>query len=577
MLTLRPSPYLMASLLLILFGSLLAHRTQTNGGVVSVRDIRFAGTDGMIMSGLLYIPAGATHDDPAPGILAIHGYINSRETQDGFAIEFARRGYVVLALDQTGHGISDPPTFANGYGGPDGLRYLRSLDFVDKDNIGLEGHSMGGWAVAIATEVYPEAYRSILLVGSSTGTAGAPEGDAVSPRNLGIIFSEWDEFSRFMWSADIPKDIRISDKLKTVFGTTEQVEIGRLYGSVAEGTARKLYMPQVTHPGDHLSTEAIGNAMEWMQATLEGGHDLPPSDQIWYWKEIGTLLALLGAILFIFPCGVLLLHTRWYASLIEPVPEGMPITGFGRRITCILTFAIPVLTYFRLNHLGNQLIPVIMFWPQGVTTGIMVWAVGNGLITLILFMLWHTLSNRKKGGTTDHYGLTWQQRPVCPVVGQSFLMAAMVVSFIYLLLAISSWAFTIDFRFWVLAIKPMAPHHFLAYLAYLPPFIFFFLILGLALHGQLKSGTVANILLLAGGFVLLILVQYIPLLTGGIMPLAEPLLSIVAFQIVPLLTMVALISTFFFKMTGRIYIGAFINALFITWIIVAGQATQYGG
>lgn len=117
MLTLRPSPYLMASLLLILFGSLLAHRSQTNGGVVSVRDIRFAGTDGMIMSGLLYIPAGATHDDPAPGILAIHGYINSRETQDGFAIEFARRGYVVLALDQTGHGFSDPPAFANGYGG----------------------------------------------------------------------------------------------------------------------------------------------------------------------------------------------------------------------------------------------------------------------------------------------------------------------------------------------------------------------------------------------------------------------------------------------------------------------------
>ena len=82
---------------------------------------------------------------------------------------------------------------------------------------------------------------------------------------------------------------------------------------------------------------------------------------------------------------------------------------------------------------------------------------------------------------------------------------------------------------------------------------------------------------MAGGFVLLVLVQYIPLLTGGIMPLAEPLLSIVAFQIVPLLTVVALISTFFFKMTGRIYVGAFINALFITWSIVAGQATQYGG
>src|SRR2546428_14064146 len=72
------------------------------------------------MSGLLHTPRNATPKTPAPGILAVHGYINSRETQDGFAIEFARRGYVVLALDQTGHGYSDPPAFAGGFGGARG-------------------------------------------------------------------------------------------------------------------------------------------------------------------------------------------------------------------------------------------------------------------------------------------------------------------------------------------------------------------------------------------------------------------------------------------------------------------------
>src|SRR4029450_8134392 len=85
-----------------------------------------------------------------PGILAVHGYINSRETQDGFAIEFARRGYVVLALAQPGHAYSDGPAFANGFGGPDALAHLRSLAIVDKNNIGLEGHSMGGWTVLAA-------------------------------------------------------------------------------------------------------------------------------------------------------------------------------------------------------------------------------------------------------------------------------------------------------------------------------------------------------------------------------------------------------------------------------------------
>ena len=135
---------LVLALLLILVGGFVAYRVQTGGGKIAIRDVRFMGSNNIMMSGLLYIPKGVDAKNKAPGILAVHGYINSRETQDGFAIEFARRGYVVLALDETGHGYSDPPAFANGFGGIDGLKYLRSLDMVDLDNIGLEGHSMGG-------------------------------------------------------------------------------------------------------------------------------------------------------------------------------------------------------------------------------------------------------------------------------------------------------------------------------------------------------------------------------------------------------------------------------------------------
>ena len=160
---------------LILAGGLLAHFTQTAGGI-RIQDVRFKGAKGNTMSALLYIPPNATPQIPAPGILAVHGYINSRETQDGFAIEFARRGYVVLALDQTGHGYSDPPAFANGFGGPDGLAYLRSLEFVDKNNIGLEGHSMGGWTVLAAATAAPNDYKSMVLEGSSTGKPFAADG-----------------------------------------------------------------------------------------------------------------------------------------------------------------------------------------------------------------------------------------------------------------------------------------------------------------------------------------------------------------------------------------------------------------
>ena len=261
-------------LILILAGGLLAHLTQTSGGI-RIQDVRFKGAKGNTMSALLYIPANATPQIPAPGILAVHGYINSRETQDGFAIEFARRGYVVLALDQTGHGYSDPPAFANGFGGPDGLAYLRSLDFVDKTNIGLEGHSMGGWTVLAAATAMPNDYKSMVLEGSSTGKPFAADGTTSWPRNVALVFAQYEEFSTLMWGVDLARDVTKSPKLWAMFGTQGPVEPGKVYGDIAQGTARVLYTPAITHPAEHISHEAIGYSLDWFAKTLKGGTPPP--------------------------------------------------------------------------------------------------------------------------------------------------------------------------------------------------------------------------------------------------------------------------------------------------------------
>jgi hypothetical protein len=44
-----------------------------------------------------------------------------------------------------------------------------------------------------------------------------------------------------------------------------------------------------------------------------------------------------------------------------------------------------------------------------------------------------------------------------------------------------------------------------------------------------------------------------------------------------LTAVVGAISSFFYRRTGSIYVGAFVNALFVTWYIVAGQAIQFAG
>jgi pimeloyl-ACP methyl ester carboxylesterase len=573
------------ALLLILVGDLLASCIQTDWGNIKVRDIRFVGTNGTVMSALLYIPKGVTSDAPAPGILAIHGYINSRETQDGFAIEFARRGYVVLAMDQTGHGYSDPPAFANGYGAPDGLHYLAGLDIVDNKNIGLEGHSMGGWAIGVAADAYPDLYKAMVLEGSSTGTAGSPEGDANFPHNLGLVYSLWDEFSNNMWTAAIPKDIVSTDKLKEQFDTDKDVMVGQLYGSIEKGTARELWMPQNTHPGDHFSTAAIGDAISWFQQTLKGGNSLPPTNQVWYWKEIGNLIALIGMILLLFPVGSLLLQLDFFKGLAEATPEPKTVKGFGWWIGIILLAAIPVVTYFPFTELGVRLLPNAIF-PQMITDQLMVWALINAAISIVLFVLWHFIWNRKANG--GNYGLTWGTKLDWGKIGKALLLAVAVAFVAYLTLAFSGWLFNVDYRIWVFAVKPMSALQFQIFLCYFIPFLVFFLVLATVLQGELrpfrKNGQAfglcgemwINIVLLIVGFVGLLLFQYIPLMAGGTLAIPqENLFSIIAFQFLPIMTIAALVFTYFFRKTGHLYAGVFLTTILIVWIVVASQAIHF--
>ncbi len=560
-------------LVLILAGGAFAWATQTVGGI-QVRDVRFTGAKGNIMSALLYVPANATAQIPAPGILAVHGYINSRETQDGFAIEFARRGYVVLALDQTGHGYSDGPAFANGFGGPDGLAYLRGLEVVDKDNIGLEGHSMGGWTVLSAATAMPNDYKSMVLEGSSTGKPFAAEGTATWPRNVALVFAQYEEFSELMWGVDKARDVTQSPKLWALFGTQGPVEPGKVYGEIAQGTARVLYTPAITHPAEHISQEAIGYSLDWFAKTLKGGTPLPTDNQVWFRKEIGTLIALMGFVVLLLGVFDGLLEAPMFSHLRLPtVADGStPLEtarGGGWLGALLLSAFIPALTYYPAFALGGTFVAPSRFLPQGITNQILVWVIINGLIAWALMRF-----APKRASRTS-------------IIGPSILIALATVAVGYAALWLCDLLFTIDFRFWIVALKLMSAKQFLIFLIYLLPITAFFVIALHVLHRNFSSlgGSrgalyLTNILALTLGFIVLVGAQYLTLwLTGKLFnPIPDPgfvpLSTIVAIQFVPLLAIVAVIATFTWRRTGSSLPGALICGLFVTWYVVAGTATQ---
>ena len=551
-------------LILVLAGGFLAQHIRTSDGIV-VRDIRFTGTNGTVMSALLYVPKTATTATRTPGILAVHGYINSREMQDPFAIEFARRGYVVLSLDQTGHGYSGGPAFSNGFGGPDGLRYLRSLPMVDTSQIGLEGHSMGGWTVLAAAAAMPSGYASIVLEGSSTGAPFAKEGSPSWPRNLALVFSRYDEFSQIMWGTDRAIDVPTSAKLKAVFGTEDAIVEGQMYGAIADGTARVLHQPPVTHPGDHLSTEAIGHATDWFAATLKGGRPLPASDQIWPWKELGTGLGLIGFVMIMLGVFDALIRLPVFAVL-----RAEPVAAIARRDRrwwrgFSLSSFVPVLLFFPAFIAVTLLLPPSKWLPQVVTTQVTLWALAGAGLSLLL--------RRFTGGAPNTAQPGWL--PAIP-------LALATVASGYAALLLVDRLFQTDFRFWIVAVKLPDSRQAAIAALYVVPLTLAFIVTLRTLCGSL---TVANdsarksyasaVLALTSGFIIIFGLDYALFwATGFLLTSFDPLSTVIALQFVPVLAAVAVIGIFTWRRTNSHRAGALIAGLLVTLYVVAGTATQ---
>ena len=426
-----------------------------------------------------------------------------------------------------------------------------------------------------AAAAMPNDYKSMVLEGASTGKPFAAEGTTTWPRNVALVFAQYEEFPDLMWGVERARDVTQSPKLQALFGTQGPVEPGKVYGDIAQGTARVLYTPPTTHPDEHISHQAIGYSLDWFARTLQGGTPRPSDDQIWLRKEIGTLIALVGFVALLLGVFDSLLDAPLFSRLRLQVPaDGTApakiATSRGRWWSAfLLTAFIPALIYYPAFALGGTLVPPSPFLPQGVTNQIMVWALLNALIALALMPFAPKRASR--------LGIIWP----------SALIALVTVAVGYTALWLADFAFKIDFRFWIVALKLMSTTQFLIFLIYLLPLTAFFVIALRLLHrnfsrpGASRAALyLTNTLALTLGLIVLVALQYGTLWLSGKLfnPLPDPsfvpLSTIIAIQFVPIFAIVAVIATFTWRRTGSSLPGALICGLFVTWYVVAGTATQ---
>lgn len=139
----------------ILLCSFIAQMLSTSGGQIKVEKVAFD-VRGASLTGELYYPAFTTDEDSYPAVIVVPGAGIISYQMRAFGEELAKKGYVVLNLNAYGSAASETPAYNendqgvneyNIFGTPmgalDAVHYLRTVEFVDAERIGLVGHSQG--------------------------------------------------------------------------------------------------------------------------------------------------------------------------------------------------------------------------------------------------------------------------------------------------------------------------------------------------------------------------------------------------------------------------------------------------
>jgi pimeloyl-ACP methyl ester carboxylesterase len=593
----RPLVVLVLCLAVLVAAVVLAWLVQRNFGRVEIENVTYENFNGIPVRAKLLRPREATAANPMPGAVYIHGYQNNRETSDAYCIEMARRGFVMLCIDAIGRGNSgipndpDAPDFDVTYGAKTSLAYLKSLPYADAERVGMMGHSLGA-EMAYMVALQDPSVKALVVSGFAYTLDASP----ANPKNMLMIIGKYDEYrERMTGVSDIETEWMNSPQTKKVI-PVEAAQLGVTYGDFVQGTARRVFIPNILHMQTSHSRLPVAEALEWMRQALEPAEELwiDAQSQIWHVKEGATLAAMLAGMASVLPLGLLLLRTRFFRPLLGTVSDlyacqGRSCLKLAAVNGLLMWLYLPLI--FVLFGLHVYVVPIDRAFPMMMVNGTVWWFVWINVIGFFLFRRWYK-KRAEEGGLTlaglgisyreERFALDWAQ------IGRTAVLALILFAFVYLSQHLLEAIFVVDYRFIFPFASDLTPYRALMFILYLPFLLLGFLLLAIFMHGQLRrprketqlrtflSWSGVNVLALVLPLILFLMLQYVPLLTVGIIPFVGPggmlaSFTMNLFHIIGVLVMVVPISTWFFQLTGKIYLGAFVNAALVAWMFTSSQ------
>lgn len=499
------------SLLFTLFFTVLSGVILRDWGKISISTVDLSTMNGNKISARVFKPNSATPENPAPAVILTHGLTVNKESYSQYGLELARRGFVVILPDMLNHGDSEitgaetyfaPAEINEAYGSYAAVRYVGTLDYVDKSQIGVAGHSAGGQAanncVKIDNQTDNPMISAIYLISSDpvytddTGTWANIYGS----RDFGLYYTVYDHvYFRGMDSEGQTMGVQqwlSSDSAKSLFAFGQEpaafegdsVVSGHSYTAEIEGVKalRRVNSAEEIHAKPQGGSNALAAVCDFFQDCFEAPNYIVGQNQRFAALTISNLLGLLGVLLCcVFSVGCLT-RIRFFtclqegeAAALRPSPNKT-----GKKWFWVLTIANCAFAFCSISGIfklgfGYCCSTVFAQQPSNIYA---LWALLNGIFMLITSFVSYALYARKNGDSMTSWGLKISLSGFL----KSILVSLLACATVFVIVAAANNIFDVDYHYYLWGLKNIPLGNLGVFFAYLPAYLIFGIAVSIALN-----------------------------------------------------------------------------------------------
>ena len=502
-----------------------------------------------------YRPVQASATNQLPVVFVVPGFTRTKATMSQYAIELSRRGAVVFTIDPGSQGATthggyeyDDATgeyvldengkkIQNSYSvARSGMGYLLAyvynnidkFDYINRDSIGLIGHSAGGGdacklAADFAGTTYETSIVKALYISGYIKTSAANVFYQLRC-SAALSYAKYDEGSFRYQDENQAYEVialrfinEVNSKTAGANGTYSKFIQDFDYGDMDLGTYRIIHHEDINHCFEMYDPLSISNTTSFFRRTLNLNTNIKDSDQVWFGKELSNGISLVFAFMLVIALvSVVVEYVPFMKSLKVAGEErdnyekeyvkkysGDPVVrakegtekvnkSFAKRLIfwlpMVLTAIIACLDYIPLARLSMDLFEeaagniYTFYYPARMMNAVFLWAVVNGAIgigiwvlTTLLENLYYFLMTRFKGAPNRVDWSKFAFLKVKPLDLLKSLGLAIALFFVfYGVLQIVNLTTHQDFRFMLISASPLQPRFLMTWLIYLPGFFVFY-------------------------------------------------------------------------------------------------------